>query len=234
MKKYAKKAAALFLSVVVAMCVGTGIWSMAVSGTSSLTAVVSKLGSSGAEVKKVQQKLKSLGYYNGSVDGVYGTGTKKAVTAFQKNCGITADGICGSKTLLYLGLGRSSGGGSNNTGYTDADVELLAKVISAEARGESYEGQVAVGAVILKRVAHPDFPDSLSGVVYQKGAFSCVNDSNWYAPVAESSKRAARDALNGWDPSGGAVYYFNAAKTSDKFMHSRTVIKEIGNHKFCI
>lgn len=232
MKKYAKKAAALFLSVVVAMCVGTGVWSMAVS-TSSLTAVVSKLGSSGAEVKKVQQKLKSLGYYNGSVDGVYGTGTKKAVTAFQKNCGITADGICGSKTLLYLGLGGSSGG-NNNTGYTDADVELLAKVISAEARGESYEGQVAVGAVILNRVAHPDFPDSLSGVVYQKGAFSCVNDSNWYAPVAESSKRAARDALNGWDPSGGAVYYFNAAKTSDKFMHSRTVIKEIGNHKFCI
>lgn len=234
MKKYAKKAAALFLSVVVALCVGTGVWSMAVSGTSSQTAVVSKLGSSGAEVKKVQQKLKSLGYYNGSVDGVYGTGTKKAVTAFQKNCGITADGICGSKTLLYLGLGGSSGGGSNNTGYTDADVELLAKVISAEARGESYEGQVAVGAVILNRVAHPDFPDSLSGVVYQKGAFSCVNDSNWYAPVAESSKRAARDALNGWDPSGGAVYYFNAAKTSDKFMHSRTVIKEIGNHKFCI
>ncbi|MCI5514371.1 MAG: spore cortex-lytic enzyme [Oscillospiraceae bacterium] len=234
MKKYAKKAAALFLSVVVALCVGTGVWSMAVSGTSSQTAVVSKLGSSGAEVKKVQQKLKSLGYYNGSVDGVYGTGTKKAVTAFQKNCGITADGICGSKTLLYLGLGGSSGGSSNNTGYTDADVELLAKVISAEARGESYEGQVAVGAVILNRVAHPDFPDSLSGVVYQKGAFSCVNDSNWYAPVAESSKRAARDALNGWDPSGGAVYYFNAAKTSDKFMHSRTVIKEIGNHKFCI
>lgn len=233
MKKYAKKAAALFLSVVVALCVGTGVWSMAVS-TSSLTAVVSKLGSSGTEVKKVQQKLKSLGYYNGSVDGVYGTGTKKAVTAFQKNCGITADGICGSKTLLYLGLGGSSGGSSNNTGYTDADVELLAKVISAEARGESYEGQVAVGAVILNRVAHPDFPDSLSGVVYQKGAFSCVNDSNWYAPVAESSKRAARDALNGWDPSGGAVYYFNAAKTSDKFMHSRTVIKEIGNHKFCI
>ena len=147
---------------------------------------------------------------------------------------MTADGICGSKTLLYLGLGGSSGGGSNNTGYTDADVELLAKVISAEARGESYEGQVAVGAVILNRVAHPDFPDSLSGVVYQKGAFSCVNDSNWYAPVAESSKRASRDALNGWDPSGGAVYYFNAAKTSDKFMHSRTVIKEIGNPKFCI
>lgn len=196
---------------------------------------LSRLGSSGSEVKQIQEKLKSLGYYKGSVDGIYGTQTKNAVTAFQRNCGITADGICGKTTLLYLGLGGSgSSGGSGNGSYSNADVELLAKVISAEARGESYEGQVAVGAVILNRVAHPSFPDSLSGVVYQKGAFSCVNDSNWYQPVAESSKRAARDALNGWDPSGGAIYYFNASKTNDAFMHSRTVIKVIGNHKFCI
>ena len=152
--------------------------------------VVSKLGSSGEEVKNIQKKLSSLGL--------------------------------------------SSGSSSNNTEYSNSDVELLAKVISAEARGESYEGQVAVGAVILNRVKHPSFPDSISGVVYQKGAFSCVNDSNWYAAVADSSKRAAIDALNGWDPSGGAIYYFNASKTSDAFMHSRQVIKTIGNHKFCI
>ena len=190
---------------------------------------LSKLGSSGSEVKKIQQKLQSLGYYNGAIDGVYGSQTRKAVTAFQKNCGLTADGIRGKTTLLYLGLSDSG-----NNGYTNADVELLAKVISAEARGESYEGQVAVGAVILNRVAHPSFPDSLSGVIYQKGAFSCVNDSNWYQPVAQSSKRAAQDALNGWDPTGGAIYYFNPAKTSDSFMHSRPVIKTIGNHRFCI
>ena len=110
---------------------------------------------------------------------------------------------------------------------------MLAKVISAEARGESYEGQVAVGAVILNRVAHPSFPDSISGVVYQSGAFSCVNDSNWYQPVSEASKKAAIDAINGWDPSGGAVYYFNPAKTNDSFMHSRPVITIIGSHKFC-
>ena len=196
---------------------------------------LSRLGSSGSEVRQIQEKLKSLGYYKGSVDGIYGTQTKNAVTAFQRNCGITADGICGKTTLLYLGLGGSgSSGGTGNGSYSNADVELLAKVISAEARGESYEGQVAVGAVILNRVAHPSFPDSLSGVVYQKGAFSCVNDSNWYQPVAESSKRAVRGALNGWDPSGGAIYYFNASKTNDAFMHSRTVIKVIGNHKFCI
>lgn len=195
---------------------------------------MSKLGSTGSEVKKIQTKLKELGYYKGKVDGIYGSQTKKAVTAFQKNCGLTQDGICGKTTLLYLGLGSSSSNSSSTNKFSNDDINLLAKVISAEARGESYEGQVAVGAVILNRVAHPSFPDSLSGVIYQKGAFSCVNDSNWYQPVAESSKRAAKDALNGWDPTGGAIYYFNASKTSDSFMHSRPVIKEIGNHKFCI
>ena len=194
---------------------------------------VARQGSTGNEVKSIQKKLKELGYYKGEIDGIYGSKTKSAVISFQKNCGLTADGICGKTTLLYLGLGNSSSGGGTGS-YSDADIELLAKVISAEARGESYEGQVAVGAVILNRVAHPSFPDSLSGVVYQKGAFSCVNDSNWYQAVAESSKRAARDALNGWDPSGGAIYYFNPAKTNDSFMHSRTVIKTIGSHKFCI
>ena len=192
---------------------------------------VSRLGSTGSEVRTIQQKLASLGYYYGSIDGIYGQQTKAAVTAFQRNCGITADGICGNQTLLYLGLGGSSS--SNNTSYSNSDVELLGKVISAEARGESYEGQVAVGAVILNRVKHPSFPDSISGVVYQNGAFSCVNDSNWYAAVADSSKRAAIDALNGWDPSGGAIYYFNPKKTSDAFMHSRPVIKVIGDHYFC-
>lgn len=198
------------------------------------TYVLSKLGSTGSEVKSIQQKLSSLGYYKGSIDGIYGSATKAAVTSFQRNCGITADGICGKTTLLYLGLGGSGGSSGTSTQYSSADVELLAKVISAEARGESYEGQVAVGAVILNRVKHPSFPDSISGVVYQKGAFSCVNDSNWYAAVADSAKRAAVDAINGWDPSGGAIYYFNAKKTNDSFMHSRPVVKTIGDHKFCM
>lgn len=196
------------------------------------TYAVSKLGSTGDEVKSIQRKLSSLGYYNGNIDGIYGQATKSAVTAFQRNCGITVDGICGKQTLLYLGLG--SGSSSNSTSYSTSDVELLAKVISAEARGESYEGQVAVGAVILNRVKHPSFPDSISGVVYQKGAFSCINDSNWYADVAASAKRAAIDALNGWDPSGGAIYYFNPKKTNDSFMHSRPVVKVIGDHYFCL
>ncbi len=202
-----------------------------ISYNESSVSTLSKLGSRGDEVRQIQKKLKELGYYKGSVDGIYGTSTKKAVTAFQKNCGITADGIAGAKTLKFLGLGSSSS--SSSSAYTSSDVKLLAKLIAAEARGESYKGQVAVGAVVLNRVEHASFPDSISGVIYQKGAFSCVNDSNWsVAPTAESLK-AAQDCINGWDPSGGAIYYYNPAKTSNSFMHSRPVITVIGRHRFC-
>lgn len=219
------------LSILLSVSVAGGICYKVFAEPQKSSYAVSKLGSSGDEVKSIQRKLSSLGYYNGSIDGIYGNATKTAVTKFQRNCGITADGICGKTTLLYLGLGGSSS--SSNTTYSNSDVELLAKVISAEARGESYEGQVAVGAVILNRVKHPSFPDSLSGVIYQNGAFSCVNDSNWHAAVADSAKRAAVDALNGWDPSGGAIYYYNAKKTNDSFMHSRPIVKVIGDHRFC-
>ncbi len=192
---------------------------------------LSKLGSRGDEVRQVQKKLKELGYYKGSVDGIYGTGTQKAVKAFQKNCGITADGIAGPKTLKFLGLSSSSGGASG--GYSSSDINLLAKLIAAEARGESYTGQVAVGAVVLNRVSHSSFPDTIAGVIYQKGAFSCVNDSNWSVAPNSTSLKAARDCINGWDPSGGAIYYYNPAKTNNSFMHSRPVITTIGRHVFC-
>ena len=191
---------------------------------------LSKLGSRGEEVRKIQHKLKQLGFYKGTVDGIYGTSTKKAVTDFQKSCGITADGIAGAKTLKFLGLGSSS---SSSSAYTNSDVKLLAKLIAAEARGESYKGQVAVGAVVLNRVAHASFPDTISGVIYQKGAFSCVNDSNWSVEPTAESLKAAQDCINGWDPSGGAIYYYNPAKTSNAFMHSRPVITVIGRHRFC-
>lgn len=194
---------------------------------------LSKLGSRGEEVRQVQQKLKSLGYYKGSVDGIYGVQTKNAVIAFQKNCGITADGIAGPKTLKYLGLGSSSSSSSSGGKYSSNDITLLAKLIAAEARGESYTGQVAVGAVVLNRVKHSSFPDTVSGVIYQKGAFSAVNDSNWSAAPNETSRKAAQDCINGWDPSGGAIYYYNPQKTSNSFMLSRPVIKTIGNHVFC-
>ena len=159
--------------------------------------------------------------------------TKNAVTAFQRNCGITADGIAGPKTLKYLGLGSSSSASASSGKYSSNDVTLLAKLIAAEARGESYTGQVAVGAVVLNRVKHSSFPDTISGVIYQKGAFSAVNDSNWSIAPSETSRKAAQDCINGWDPSGGAIYYYNPKKTSNSFMLSRPVVKTIGNHVFC-
>ncbi len=187
---------------------------------------LSSFGSRGEEVRQIQRKLKSLGFYSGSVDGIYGTGTKKAVTAFQKSCGIKADGIAGPTTLLYLGLSSSSG-------YSSSDVWLLAKLIAAEARGETYRGQVAVGAVVLNRVSHASFPDSISGVIYQNGAFDCVRDSNWNVSPGDTAKRAAQEALNGWDPTGGAIYYYNPKTASNGWIRTRPVLTHIGNHTFC-
>lgn len=191
---------------------------------------LSKYGSTGGEVTQIQQKLQALGFYTGAIDGVYGKQTRDAVTAFQRSVGLTADGIAGSKTLLYLGLSGSSG----NYGYSQSEIDLLARTISAESRGEPYEGQVAVGAVILNRVEHPSFPNTIAGVVYQKGAFSCVDDGQINQPVAESSKRAARDALNGWDPSGGCIYYYNPVTATSKWIRSRPIMLTIGKHVFCM
>lgn len=222
------------ISLAIILGAGTGgylAYELCYVDSDSAVYAVSKYGSTGDEVKTLQKKLKELGYYKGEIDGIFGSQTQSAVKSFQRNVGITVDGIAGSQTLLYLGLGGS--GSTQNTQYSSSDVQLLAKVISAEARGESYEGQVAVGAVVLNRVEHPSFPDSISGVVYQSGAFSCVYDSNWYEPVSETSKKAAIDAINGWDPSGGAIYYYNPSKTNDAFMHSRPIITVIGSHRFC-
>ena len=192
---------------------------------------LSQLGSRGQEVRQIQSKLRELGLYSGSIDGIYGTATQKAVRQFQKNCGLTVDGIAGRKTLLYLGLG--SGGSSSVGGYSSSDVYLLARIIGAEARGESYVGQVAVGAVVLNRVRHSSFPDTIAGVVYQSGAFSAVRDSNWNVPPNDTAKKAARDAINGWDPTGGAIYYYNPAKTSNQWIRTRPVVTTIGRHVFC-
>lgn len=192
--------------------------------------VLSRLGSRGEEVRKIQQKLKNWGYYSGGVDGIYGTRTQNAVKSFQRKNGLTADGIAGKATLNAMGISSSS---SSSGKFTSNDIYLLAKVIAAEARGESYTGQVAVGAVILNRVEHSSFPDSISGVVYQAGAFSCVTDSNWKVEPTDTAKKAARDAINGWDPTGGAIYYYNPAKTSNKWIRTRPVIVTIGSHVFC-
>lgn len=222
-----RRVLSLLLAVVLLSSIGT---IAAVQAGDDSVSTLSKMGSRGDEVRRIQQKLKNWGYYTGSVDGIYGSQTQNAVRKFQRDNGLTVDGIAGPKTLSYLGI---SSGSSGSGQYNSNDVYLLAKVIAAEARGESYVGQVAVGAVVLNRVEHSSFPDSIAGVVYQPGAFSCVNDSNWsVAPTAESQK-AARDAINGWDPSGGAIYYYNPAKTSNQWIRSRPVIVTIGSHLFC-
>ncbi len=192
----------------------------------------SAIGSRGSEVRNIQSRLKSWGYYKGSVDGIYGTKTRSAVISFQKKQGITADGICGVKTLELIGL-PTGVDSSSNSGYSSSDYQLLARLISAEARGEPYAGQVAVGAVVLNRVEHPSFPNSISGVIYQKGAFSCIDDGQFYVDVADSAYSAARDALNGLDTSGGAIYYFNPNTATSKWIWSRPLIKVIGRHRFC-
>ena len=228
-KKESRTRVQLFWQIIAIILINA-IVITAISFTYSKTQeTLSRLGSRGQEVRQIQQKLQQLGLYTGSVDGVYGTATQKAVRQFQKNCGITADGIAGPKTLLYLGLGKSSSVG----GYSSSDIYLLAKIIAAEARGESYTGQVAVGAVVLNRVRHSSFPDSISGVVYQAGAFSAVRDSNWNIAPDDTAKKAARDAINGWDPTGGAIYYYNPAKTSNQWIRSRPVVTTIGRHVFC-
>ncbi len=196
------------------------------------TSGLSKIGSRGDEVKSIQSRLKSWGYYKGNIDGIYGTETKNAVIKFQKKNGLTADGIAGAKTLEAIGLPTGQDSSSSNS-FSSSDYNLLARLISAEARGEPYSGQVAVGAVVLNRVEHPSFPDSISGVVYQRGAFSCIDDGQFNKPVADSCYSAARDALNGWDPSGGAIYYFNPSTATSSWIWSRPLIKTIGKHRFC-
>lgn len=193
---------------------------------------LSKVGSTGSEVRQIQTRLKNWGYYSGSVDGIYGTQTKNAVIYFQRKNGLTVDGVAGASTLSALGLPTGSSGGGAGA-YSSSDVNLLARVISAESRGEPYTGQVAVGGVILNRIKHPSFPNTLAGVIYQPGAFSCITDGGINAAVSDSAYKAARDAINGWDPSGGAIYYYNPAKATSSWIWSRPVIVVIGSHRFC-
>ena len=195
----------------------------------SADAALYKNGSTGATVKEIQSRLKSWGYYAGSVDGIYGNKTEAAVRYFQRTNGLTVDGLAGDKTLAAMGIFEKSASSSKS----DGDVYLLARLISAEARGEPYIGQVAVGAVVMNRIDHPSFPNSLSGVIYQSGAFSCLYDGQFDQPISDSAYRAAREALAGSDPTGGAIYYFNPATATSRWIWSRPLLTVIGKHRFC-
>ena len=189
-----------------------------------------KKGSSGQIVVEIQSRLKDWGYYTGRADGAFGSETEKAVKLFQQKNGLVADGKVGDQTLAALGINPSEIGQNSSP---DADLQLLARLISAEARGEPYIGQVAVGAVVLNRVEHPSFPNTLADVIYQTDAFTCLYDGQFDEPVAESAYRAAQEAMDGYDPSYGALYYFNPVTATSEWIWSRPLIVTIGKHRFC-
>ena len=192
---------------------------------------LSKYGSRETEVRTIQEKLKRWGYYSGSVDGIYGSQTVSAVKSFQKKNGLTVDGIAGTQTLKAMGITSSSS--SSSSSNNSSNVNLLARVVYGEARGEPYTGQVAVAAVVLNRVKSSKFPNSISGVVYQSGAFDAVADGQINMTPDTTAKKAAQDALNGWDPSYGAIYYFNPSTATNKWIWSRPMTVTIGKHRFC-
>lgn len=198
----------------------------------ALADIVLEVGSSGANVTKVQNRLIQYGYMTGSADGKYGEKTRDAVLLFQKRNGLTVDGRVGKATAAALGVTLTSSTSSSSSTIVSADQKLLAKLVYAEARGESYKGQVAVAAVVLNRVSSSSFPNTISGVIYQTGAFSCVSNGSINNTPNDAAIRAALDAMNGWDPTNGCLYYYNPGKTSDSWIRTRTVVTVIGNHYF--
>ena len=234
MKKLTKIALVAIMALSLIVCVGAVAMP---SVTTPAYAAVYQQGSSGSTVKTIQRKLKNWGYYKGSVDGVYGPKTVSAVKYFQRKNGLSPDGIVGNKTLKALGMSTSSSNSSGNSGsatYSDADVNLLARLIYGEARGESYVGQVAVGAVVMNRIKSASFPNTMSGVIYQSYAFTAVDDGQINLTPNATARKAAQDAMNGWDPTYGALYYYNPATATSQWIFSRKTVVTIGKHVFAI
>ena len=197
----------------------------------SVYAAVIKQGSRGQTVRKIQTKLKNWGYYTGSVDGIFGSKTKSAVKYFQRKNKLVVDGVVGPATLKALGITDNSTN-SSTSGYSESDIALLARLIYGEARGESYVGQVAVGAVVMNRIRSSAFPNTMSGVVYQRYAFTAVDDGQINLSPNQTARKAALDAINGWDPTYGAIYYYNPKTATSSWIFSRPTTVTIGNHVF--
>jgi N-acetylmuramoyl-L-alanine amidase len=226
MKKAVK--GALLLALVICFCMNVGMAAPDPGGTL-------RRGASGRDVEIVQSRLRQWGYYDGPVNGVFGPLTEDAVKLFQRRNGLVADGIVGPQTAKAIGITIGTDGGKytpSGGGAASGDVYLLARCVYGEARGEPYTGQVAVAAVILNRVASSKFPNSIAGVIYQPGAFDAVSDGQINLTPDETAIRAARDAMNGWDPSGGAIYYFNPSTATNAWIWSRPAITVIGRHRF--
>lgn len=195
----------------------------------SAEAATVRQGSTGATVRQIQQKLKNWGYYKGSVDGIFGSQTRAAVVYFQQKNGLTVDGIVGKQTAAAMGISLSS-----NTSSNSSNVYLLARAVYGEARGEPYVGQVAIAAVILNRVKSPEFPNTISGVIYQRGAFTVVSDGQINLTPNDTAIRAAQDAMNGWDPTYGCLFYYNPNTATNAWIRQKTVHLSIGRHVFCL
>lgn len=193
---------------------------------------LSKYGSRSNEVTQIQTKLKRWGYYNGNIDGIYGSQTLAAVKYFQRKNGLTVDGIAGTKTLQAMGIMTSSNSSSSSSSNS-SDINLLARAIYGESRGEPYVGQVAVGAVIMNRIRSSSFPNTIAGVIYQPGAFTAVSDGQINLTPNDTARKAAQDAYNGWDPTYGAIYYFNPDTATNAWIWSRPMTITIGKHRFC-
>ena len=232
MKKTVKITALIVMAFTMLLCVGISTMSPRVE---TAYAAVYQQGSKGNAVKTMQQKLKNWGYYKDSVDGIFGSKTKEAVKYFQRKNGLKVDGIVGNQTLKALGMSNyASSSDTQNNAYSDSDVMLLARLIYGEARGESYVGQVAVGAVVMNRIKSASFPNTMSGVIYQSYAFTAVADGQINLTPNATAKKAAQDAMNGWDPSYGALYYYNPATATSSWIFSRKTTVTIGNHVFAI
>lgn len=227
MRKYLKPIAIALVAMLLSVS-GTVI----IAQQNEVHAIVIKAGSSKENIKKVQTKLKNWGYYKGTVDGIWGSKTRAAVMQFQKTNKLAVDGLVGPATQKAMGLYLSSSGSTSSN--SNSDVYLLAKAVYAEARGEPYIGQVAVAAVILNRVKHPDFPNSISAVIYQPYAFTAVADGQINLSPNDTAKRAAQDAMNGWDPSYGCIFYYNPAVATSKWIYSRRTVTTIGRHVFAV
>ena len=230
-----KKIVKLTAIVLMFLTIGAFVGAYAPTYNQPLTAyaVVISQGSRGTTVKTIQTKLKNWGYYKGAVDGIFGAQTKEAVKYFQRRNGLKVDGIVGDKTLKALGISTNNSS-QGSSSYTDADVMLLARLIYGEARGESYVGQVAVGAVVLNRIKSASFPNTMAGVIYQKYAFTAVDDGQINLTPNATAKKAAQDAMNGWDPSYGAIYYYNPKTATSQWIFSRKTTVTIGNHVFAV
>lgn len=212
-------------------------------------------GAIGSDVFELQSRLKNIGYFTGKIDGVFGWRTYWALRNFQYEFGMPIDGLAGTATKAKLVKVTKYNGPQNaatpkaatpkkaapkkptaaNTpnGYSQNDIRLMANAVHGESRGESYTGQVAVAAVILNRVNSASFPNSISGVIFEPGAFTAVADGQIWLTPNESSKKAVIDAINGWDPTGEALYYFNPDTATSGWIWGRPQIKRIGKHIFC-